>query len=60
MLSEIAKDKEYLRAAEIIQKAEKNGMILGFYEPDKDESIWYNIHVFNTSNSSYYNMLDNT
>lgn len=39
MLSEIAKDKEYLREAEIIQKAEKNGRILGFYEPDKDESI---------------------
>ena len=39
MLSKIAKDKEYLRAAEIIQKAEKNGRILGFYEPDKDESI---------------------
>ena len=39
MLSEIAKDKEYLRSAEIIQKAEKNGRILGFYEPDKDESI---------------------
>ena len=60
MLSEIAKDKEYLRAAEIIQKAEKNGRRLGFYEPDKDESIWYNIYVFNTSNSSYYHMLDNT
>lgn len=60
MLSEMAKDKEYLRAAEIIQKAERNGRRLGFYEPDKDESIWYNIHVFNTSNSSYYNMLDNT
>ena len=28
-----------LRAAEIIQKAEKNGRRLGFYEPDKDESI---------------------
>ena len=39
MLSEIAKDKEYLRAAEIIQRAEKNGRRLGFYEPDKDESI---------------------
>lgn len=39
MLSEIAKDKEYLRAAEIIQKAERNGRRLGFYEPDKDESI---------------------
>lgn len=25
MLSEISKDKEYLRAAEIIQKAERNG-----------------------------------
>ena len=56
----MAKDKEYLRAAEIIQKAERNGRRLGFYEPDKDESIWYNIHVFNTSNSSYYHMLDNT
>lgn len=30
MLSEIAKDKEYLRAAEIIQKAERNGRRLGF------------------------------
>ena len=39
MLGEIAKDKEYLRAAEIIQRAERNGMRLGFYEPDKDESI---------------------
>ena len=39
MLSEIAKDKEYLRASETIQKTEKNGRILGFYEPDKDESI---------------------
>lgn len=37
MLSEIAKDKEYLRAAEIIQKAERNGRRLGFYEPDKEE-----------------------
>ena len=35
----MAKDKEYLRAAEIIQRAEKNGRRLGFYEPDKDESI---------------------
>lgn len=39
MLSEIAKDKECLRAAEIIQKAEKNGRRLVFYEPDKDEYI---------------------
>lgn len=39
MLSEIAKDKEYLRAAEIIQRAEKNGRRLGFYESNKDESI---------------------
>lgn len=39
MLSEMAKDKEYLRAAEIIQRAEKNGRRLGFYEPDKDEPI---------------------
>lgn len=39
MLSKIAKDKEYLRAAEIIQMAERNGRRLGFYEPDKDESI---------------------
>lgn len=39
MLSEIAKNKEYLMAAEIIQRAEKNGRRLGFYEPDKDESI---------------------
>ena len=39
MLSEMAKNKEYLKAAEIIQKAEKNGRRLGFYEPDKDESI---------------------
>lgn len=39
MLSEMAKDKEYLRAAEIIQKAERNGRRLGFYEQDKDESI---------------------
>lgn len=30
MLSEMAKDKEYLRAAEIIQKAERNGRRLGF------------------------------
>lgn len=39
MLSEIAKDKEYLKAAEIIQRAERNGRRLGFYELDKDESI---------------------
>ena len=39
MLIEIAKDKEYLRAAEIIQRAEKHGRMLGFYEPDRDESI---------------------
>nr|DAO24076.1 MAG TPA: hypothetical protein [Caudoviricetes sp.] len=39
MLSKIAKDKDYLRAAEIIQRAEKNGRMLGFYEPEKDESI---------------------
>lgn len=39
MLNEMAKDKEYLKAAEIIQRAERNGRILGFYEPDKDESI---------------------
>lgn len=30
MLSEMAKDKEYLRAAEIIQRAERNGRRLGF------------------------------
>ena len=39
MLSKIAKDKDYLRAAEIIQRAEKYGRRLGFYEPEKDESI---------------------
>ena len=39
MLSKIAKDKDYLRAAEIIQRAEKHGRMLGFYEPEKDESI---------------------
>lgn len=39
MLSEMAKDKEYLKVAEIIQRAERNGRRLGFYEPDKDESI---------------------
>lgn len=39
MLSEIAKNKDFLRAAEIIQKAEKHGRMLGFYEPDRDESI---------------------
>lgn len=39
MLSEMAKDKEYLKATEIIQRAERNGRRLGFYEPDKDESI---------------------
>lgn len=39
MLSEMAKNKEYLKAAEIIQRAERNGRRLGFYEPDKDESI---------------------
>lgn len=39
MLSEMAKDKEYLKAAEIIQRAERNGRRLRFYEPDKDESI---------------------
>lgn len=39
MLSEMAKDKEYLRAAEIIQRAERNGRRLGFFEPDKDETI---------------------
>lgn len=35
MLSEIAKDKEYLRAAEIIQKAERNGRRLGFTNQTK-------------------------
>ena len=39
MLSEIAQNKDYLRAAEIIQKAEKHGRMLGFYEPERDESI---------------------
>ena len=39
MLNKIAKDKDFLRAAEIIQRAEKHGRMLGFYEPDKDESI---------------------
>ena len=39
MLSKIAKDKDYLRAAEIIQRVEKNGRRLGFFEPEKDESI---------------------
>lgn len=39
MLSEIAQNKDFLRAAEIIQRAEKNGRRLGFYEPEKDESI---------------------
>lgn len=39
MLSEIAKNKDFLRATEIIEKAEKNGRRLGFYEPDNDESI---------------------
>lgn len=39
MLSKIAKDKDFLRAAEIIEIAEKNGRRLGFYEPDNDESI---------------------
>ena len=60
MLSEMAQNKEYLKAADIIQRAERNGRRLGFYEPDKDESIWYNIYVFITSNNSYYYMLDNT
>nr|DAE50309.1 MAG TPA: hypothetical protein [Bacteriophage sp.]DAT69026.1 MAG TPA: hypothetical protein [Bacteriophage sp.] len=35
----MAQNKEYLRAAEIIQRAERNGRRLGFYEPDKDESV---------------------
>nr|DAH55254.1 MAG TPA: hypothetical protein [Caudoviricetes sp.]DAH97271.1 MAG TPA: hypothetical protein [Bacteriophage sp.] len=39
MLSEIAQNKDFLRAAEIIQRAEKHGRMLGFYEPEKDESI---------------------
>nr|DAL65280.1 MAG TPA_asm: hypothetical protein [Caudoviricetes sp.] len=39
MLSKMAKDKDYLRAVEIIERAEKNGRRLGFYEPDNDESI---------------------
>lgn len=39
MLSEIAKNKDFLRAAEVIQRAEKHGRILGFYELDRDESI---------------------
>ena len=39
MLSKIAKDKDFLRAAEIIERSEKNGRRLGFYEPDSDESI---------------------
>lgn len=39
MLSEIAQNKDFLRAAEIIQRAEKHGRMLGFYEPDRDESI---------------------
>lgn len=30
MLSKIAKDKDFLRAAEIIERAEKNGRRLGF------------------------------
>lgn len=39
MLSKIAKNKDFLRAAEIIERAEKHGRMLGFYEPDKYESI---------------------
>lgn len=39
MLSEMAQNKDFLRAAEIIQRAEKHGRMLGFYEPDNDESI---------------------
>lgn len=39
MLSELAQSKDFLRAAEIIQRAEKHGRMLGFYEPDRDESI---------------------
>lgn len=39
MLSKIAKDKDFLRAAKIIERAEKNGRKLGFYEPDSDECI---------------------
>ena len=39
MLSEIAQNKDFLRAAEVIQRAEKHGRMLGFYEPDRDESI---------------------
>nr|DAG25829.1 MAG TPA: hypothetical protein [Bacteriophage sp.]DAH37675.1 MAG TPA: hypothetical protein [Caudoviricetes sp.] len=35
----MARDKEYLKAAEIIQRAEKRGRMLGFYEPDNDECI---------------------
>lgn len=39
MLNKMTKDKDYLRAVEIIERAEKNGRKLGFYEPDNDESI---------------------
>lgn len=39
MLSKIAQNKDFLRAAEIMQRAEKHGRMLGFYEPDNDESI---------------------
>ena len=60
MLSKIAKDKDFLRAAEIIERAEKNGRRLGFYEPDNDESILYNNYIFNHPNNSCYSWLGNT
>lgn len=60
MLSKMAKDKDYLRAVEIIERAEKKGRRLGFYEPDNDESIWYNNYIFNYTNNSCYGWLGNT
>lgn len=56
----MAKDKDYLRAVEIIERAEKKGRRLGFYEPDNDESIWYNNYIFNYTNNSCYGWLGNT
>jgi len=35
----MAQDERYRKAAEVISRAEKNGMRLGFYDKHDDESI---------------------
>lgn len=40
MLSKIAKDLKFIEAARIIERAERNGRKLGFYDKyDDDESV---------------------